>query len=65
MRQVAGGDVSNRNLWLAENVLELCVEHRSWLDKMPVLVASAIFTFLRILEDHFAPNLASLRQKEV
>lgn len=65
MRQIAGGDISNRNLWLAENMLELYVENRTWLDKLPILIASVIFTFLRILEDHFVPQLASLRQKEV
>lgn len=65
MRQIAGGDISNRNLWLAENMLELYVENRPWLDKLPVLTASVIFTFLRILEDHSVPHLASLRQKEV
>lgn len=65
VRQVAGGDVSNRNLWLAENLLEMFVENRVWLDKHPVLVGSVIFTYLRIIEDHFPPNLANLRQKEV
>jgi integrator complex subunit 3 len=65
MRQVAGGDISNRNLWLAENMLEAFVENRSWLEKYPVLVGSVIFSYMRILEDHFPIQLASLRQKEV
>jgi len=65
LRQVAGGDISNRNLWLAENMLEMFIENRPWVDRHPILVASIIFTFLRILEDHFPPHLANLKQKEV
>ncbi|ODN03544.1 Integrator complex subunit 3 [Orchesella cincta] len=51
--------------WATENMLELFVENRAWLDKLPILIASVIFTYLRILEDHYVPQLASLRQKEV
>jgi len=29
MRQIAGGDVTPRNLWLAENVMELLIDQRS------------------------------------
>jgi len=28
LRQCAGGDISNKNLWLAENVLEILVDQR-------------------------------------
>ncbi len=66
MRQIAGGDISGRNLWLVEGMLDIYLEHRtSWLDKHPVLIAAVIYTYLRILEDHTSPTLASLRQKEV
>ncbi|CAG7819602.1 unnamed protein product, partial [Allacma fusca] len=65
MRQIAGGDVSNRNLWLAESMLDIYSENRSWLEKYPILIASVIYTYLRILEDHTSPNLGSLKQKEV
>jgi len=65
LRQIAGGDTSNRNLWLSENMLELFTENRNWLEKYPILIGSAIFTYLRILEDHTSTQLANLRQKEV
>ena len=65
MRQIAGGDVSNRNLWLAEMMLDIYSENRSWLEKYPILIASVIYTYLRILEDHTAPTLSSLKLKEV
>lgn len=41
-----------------------CV-YRLWLDKYPLLLASAVYTFLRLIEDHAAPSLVTLRQKEV
>ena len=65
MRQIAGGDVSNRNLWLAESILDIYQENIAWLDKHPVLIAAVIYTYLRLLEDHSAPSLANFMQKEV
>ncbi|KAG7161495.1 Integrator complex subunit 3-like [Homarus americanus] len=65
LRQIAGGDVSQKNIWLAESLVDILRENRPWLDKFPVIVASVSYTYLRILEDHHAPQFASLRQKEV
>nr|CAG4643757.1 EOG090X0205 [Lepidurus arcticus] len=65
MRQVAGGDVTPKNLWLADNLIDVFMEHRSWLDKYPILIASVVYTFLRLLEDHVAPGLVAFKQKEV
>nr|CAG4651625.1 EOG090X0205 [Triops cancriformis] len=65
MRQVAGGDVTPKNLWLADNLIDVFLEHRTWLDKYPILIASVVYTYLRLLEDHVAPGLAALKQKEV
>ena len=65
MRQIAGGDTSVYNLWLADSLLDIFIKHRAWLDKFPFLVASVVYTYLRIIEDHFQPNLEKLREKEV
>jgi len=65
MRQIAGGDVSPKNLWLAESLLELLTDQRVFLDKFPFVVASAVYTYLRLIEDHLNPIHAVLRQKEV
>lgn len=65
MRQIAGGDVSPGNLWLAGAMIDLLTEHRAWLDKHPFLVASSAYTFLRLLEDHHGnAGLEKLREKE-
>lgn len=66
MRQIAGGDVSRGNLWLADSLLDLFTEFRPWLEKFSFLVASVIYTYLRLLEDHgTVPALEKLREKEV
>ncbi|CAH1974956.1 unnamed protein product [Acanthoscelides obtectus] len=65
MRHAAGGDVSPRNITLIESLLDVFLEYKSWLEKFPLLIASVVYTYLRLIEDHNAPYLASLRQKEV
>lgn len=65
MRHAAGGDVSPKNITLIESLLDVFIEYKSWLDKFPLLIASVVYTYLRLIEDHQAPYLAPLRQKEV
>ncbi|XP_034952755.1 integrator complex subunit 3 [Chelonus insularis] len=65
LRHTAGGDISARNLYLADKLLDIFQENRTWLDKYPFLVASIVYTYLRLIEDHSAPHLSALRQKEV
>jgi integrator complex subunit 3 len=65
MRQIAGGDTSPNNLWLADTLLEIFIKHRQWLDKFPYLIASVVYTYLRLIEDHFHPPFEKLREREV
>ncbi|XP_039291169.1 integrator complex subunit 3 [Nilaparvata lugens] len=70
MRLAAGGDVSPANLSLVEGLLDLYNDNRPWLEKHPLLLASVVYTFLRLTEDHHpgtssAPGLTALRHKEV
>ncbi|XP_048881493.1 integrator complex subunit 3 isoform X1 [Brienomyrus brachyistius] len=66
MKQIAGGDISTKNLWLAENVLDILVEQREWVIKSGMLIAMSVYTYLRLIVDHHgSPTLLALRQKEV
>ncbi|MBN3292435.1 INT3 protein, partial [Polypterus senegalus] len=66
MKQIAGGDVSLKNIWLAENVLDILVDQREWVLKSGMLIAMSVYTYLRLIVDHHGtPALLSLRQKEV
>ena len=38
---------------------------RVWLDKFPFLIASVVYTYLRLIEDHINPTHALIRQKEI
>ncbi|XP_062897930.1 integrator complex subunit 3 isoform X1 [Mobula hypostoma] len=66
MKQIAGGDVTPKNIWLAESVLDILVEQREWVMKSNMLIAMIIYTYLRLIVDHHGTQpLLSLRQKEV
>ncbi|XP_038068017.1 integrator complex subunit 3-like isoform X1 [Patiria miniata] len=65
IKQIAGGDIHPKNVWLAEAMLDLFTENKAWLDKYPVLMAMVLYTYLRVIEDHSSQMLASLRQREV
>ncbi|XP_066151238.1 integrator complex subunit 3 homolog [Euwallacea fornicatus] len=65
MRHAAGGDISPKNLTLIESLLDVFIEYRSWLEKFPLLIASVVYTYLRLIEDHNAQFLTALKHKEV
>ncbi|CAH2327412.1 integrator complex subunit 3 [Pelobates cultripes] len=66
MKQIAGGDISAKNIWLAESVLDILMEQREWVMKSAILIAMSVYTYLRLIVDHHGtPQLQALRQKEV
>lgn len=65
MRHMAGGDVTPRNLNLVETILDMLIENRTWLEKIPLIVATSVYAFLRLIEDHMSPALANLQRKEI
>ncbi|CAG4944150.1 unnamed protein product [Parnassius apollo] len=65
MRYASGGDITPKNIYLVESLLDIYIENRMWLDKFPVLICMVVYTYLRLIEDHNIPHLMSLRQKEV
>ncbi|XP_055750224.1 integrator complex subunit 3-like isoform X1 [Salvelinus fontinalis] len=65
MKQIAGGDITSKNLWLAENVLDILLDQREWVLKSGMLIAMSVYTYLRLIVDHGTPALLVLRQKEV
>ncbi|XP_041673987.1 integrator complex subunit 3 homolog isoform X3 [Drosophila eugracilis] len=65
LRQAGGGDASQKNLYLVENLLDIFIEFRTWLEGNPFLVQSTVYSYVRLIEDHANPALMPLRQKEV
>lgn len=65
LRQASGGDISQKNLALIEGLLDILIEHRSWLEKQTMLFRAVVYTYVRLLEDHKSPMLVNLRNKEI
>ncbi|XP_006822318.1 integrator complex subunit 3-like [Saccoglossus kowalevskii] len=65
LRQISGGDVTPKNIWLAESMLDVLSGNRAWLDKQPSFIPIAVYTYLRLIEDHSSQLLSNLRQREV
>merc|ERR1719233_559294 len=65
MRNIVGGNVNTRNLWLADQMMNIFTENKSWLYSSPRLVSGVIFTYLRLLHDHVRPNLREFGDKEI
>ncbi|MCO5586819.1 hypothetical protein L7F22_040763 [Adiantum nelumboides] len=68
LRYIVGGDNSHRNIWLAGQMLDVLRSNWSWLVEHAALLTGALFTFLRLLPDHFmsrSPIVVELRQDEV
>ena len=38
---------------------------RTWIEKYPTVIPVALYTYLRLIEDHDGQHLASLRQLEI
>ncbi|XP_026413885.1 uncharacterized protein LOC113309644 [Papaver somniferum] len=52
LRQIVGGDVSDGNLWLCMELLKLCLDKFEILSEEPLILTSALYTYLRLLADH-------------
>ena len=50
LRQIIGGEVAIENINLAESILDICIEHRTWLDKNQESLQLAFFRFLRLIQ---------------
>ncbi|KAL8162596.1 hypothetical protein V2J09_014085 [Rumex salicifolius] len=70
MRQIVGGDLSDANLWLSFELINLLLlKWDSILHEEPDALTSALYVYLRLLSDHYRlPNIAKyreLKQKEI
>ncbi|GMH00004.1 hypothetical protein Nepgr_001843 [Nepenthes gracilis] len=70
LRQIVGGDFSDWNLWLSFEMVNLFIS--KWdliLDEEPIVLLSALYTYLRLLADHYrlpnSPKSVELKQREI
>lgn len=65
IRQTAKGDLSQRNLFLAENLIDLFCDTRPWLVATTSFIGpTVVFNVMRLILDHNPPSLKPLRKKE-
>ncbi|XP_042985165.1 integrator complex subunit 3 homolog isoform X1 [Carya illinoinensis] len=70
LRQIVGGDFSEGNLWLCSELVRIFLA--KWdclLEEEPLVLTSALYTYLRLLADHCMlvnnANLEALKQLEI
>ncbi|KAI3950779.1 hypothetical protein MKW92_033348 [Papaver armeniacum] len=52
LRQIIGGDISDENLWLCMELLKLCLDKIEILLEEPLILTSAVYTYLWLLAAH-------------
>lgn len=65
LRQACGGDVTTKNIAWIEGILDILIDQRPRFDKFPGSVGLVVYSYVRLIEDHNAPHLIPLRNKEV
>ena len=65
-RNIAPGDPSPRNVWLADALLQIFIKNRAILDRQPYLVDCIVYCYLSIIIDHTNASVPQeLRKKEI
>lgn len=64
-RQVLPGDVSPRNLFVHESLLDVLLAHREFIYSIPFMLATAVYFYLRAIQDHVHQQFEALRSKEI
>lgn len=62
-RCIISGDLSPKNLWLTECLLDMMIEFRPQVERMETILSYSLFTFLRLLLEH--NSRPALRVREI
>ena len=68
MKNIVGGDVSAKNVWLADKLLDIFIENKVTLlyETDSFILGIFMYTYLRLICDHRGANkFEALRQKEI
>ncbi|GAM23549.1 hypothetical protein SAMD00019534_067240 [Acytostelium subglobosum LB1] len=64
MRHIYSGNTTPKNITLATNLLSIISTNKTWLYNRSMFIPTALYTFLRLLQDHLKPQFNSLREAE-
>ncbi|KAI9491517.1 integrator complex subunit 3 [Zychaea mexicana] len=65
LRQIRGGDIGPSNTTFCFQMLKLLESHRNWLDMYPRVMATAVYTYMRMITEHRSIQYQSLQQREI
>ncbi|KAI8141301.1 protein-domain-containing protein [Fennellomyces sp. T-0311] len=65
LRQIRSGDLSPANTTFCYQILKLLEAHRGWLDMYPRVIATAVYTYLRMITEHRQNQFQTLQQREI
>ena len=66
LRQIRGGDLSQANTTFCYQMLKLLHAHKNWLEMYPRLIATTVFTYMRMITEHRSSGqFESLQQREI
>ncbi|EFA80976.1 integrator complex subunit 3 [Heterostelium album PN500] len=65
MRHIYGGNITPKNITLAQSLLTTISANKNWLYSKPMFIPTALYTYLRLLQDHLKPQFKELRDQEV
>eukprot|EP01018_Ginkgo_biloba_P035542 Gb_23780 [translate_table: standard] len=67
LRRIVGGDLTQGGVWLALELVHVLQSNWGWVTANPGLLTGALFTYLRLLPDHYrskSPLLNALKKNE-
>jgi integrator complex subunit 3 len=64
LRNIQGGNLSDKNLMLCDGLLGIFQDNIDWLYANVELLQLALYTYLRVLADHHHQSMVQLRQRE-
>jgi len=66
LRQITGGDLSEKNLNFCKEMFSFLERNYVWLLEHPMLIRRVVYNYLRLLQDHVkVPKLETFKNKEV
>jgi integrator complex subunit 3 len=65
LRQIVTGDLTPKNIWLINQMLDMWANHQSWVLTQPTLLPQLLYTILSVMVDHFKPGFEALKDREV
>ena len=65
LRNIQGGTLNEKNMWLIDQVLDILNDNQDWLNSNVELIQNSLYVFLRVIADHTGSSYNVIRQREI